>query len=482
VFTREVVMATLKIISLLLLALIMISGCNKETEPVITYSIEGSIDFFNADGAVSDSINLASIKLFNPEGFFSDIVNVQQNYPFVGASIDPMLYLDHRLLGEPIAQTDTDENGFYILDNLDAGKYLLVYQADGFGWHKSIVETSRSAIFDFDMVASITAPYVINDDAVWGPNQHIIISNDVIIYPDFNLTIYENTTIEIVNSKLTTMGELLIQGNEINPVIVTSGNQNPSQGDWERIYIEENSNNSIFQYCIIQWADYGIENKGYFATENIAIINSLAYGIIFDQASSSIIDKLTIQNCLQGIYFFWTVSSETQPHIKNSMIINNSEEAIILYESSPTIENSVFLNNKYHISAEFNSYPKLKHCQFINAENYAILSQKEYNYEDYLYIFKCDFDETSIMRCARAAPVLANNNNFVIGTGLVFKLEYLFGSNDVDATNNWWDTVIESEIQEMIFDQTDPNAPNVGIVNYSDWKYSAVNDAGPQPE
>ena len=57
------------------------------------------------------------------------------------------------------------------------------------------------------------------------------------------------------------------------------------------------------------------------------------------------------------------------------------------------------------------------------------------------------------------------------------------GSNNIiNAQSNWWNTTKEDEIQGLIHDENDePGGDDTGVVDYSNWKYSPVSDAGPQP-
>ena len=63
----------------------------------------------------------------------------------------------------------------------------------------------------------------------------------------------------------------------------------------------------------------------------------------------------------------------------------------------------------------------------------------------------------------------------------MFNLTLYYGGNNVNAVNNYWDTVNELKIQNLIWDKTDElGGDDVGTVYYYNWLDDKVNNAGLQ--
>ena len=122
--------------------------------------------------------------------------------------------------------------------------------------------------------------------------------------------------------------------------------------------------------------------------------------------------------------------------------------------------------------------PIIQNCTFEGSNEYALLINRGGP-----IISNCEFiNNLGGLHCYNTYNTLVNNNNFFSNTEYIFKLSYRSGGSLVNAEENWWDTVIESEIQELIYDENDePGGNDIGIVNYSEWKMSKINNIGPQP-
>lgn len=58
-------------------------------------------------------------------------------------------------------------------------------------------------------------------------------------------------------------GDIIARGNANEPILFTSNEENPSPGDWSKITFEDSeSEATIFDYCIIEYANTGIELNG----------------------------------------------------------------------------------------------------------------------------------------------------------------------------------------------------------------------------
>ncbi|MDP8200857.1 MAG: right-handed parallel beta-helix repeat-containing protein [Candidatus Tenebribacter burtonii] len=458
-------------------------GCNSDpTSPPSTHKLSGKIIFMDSSGQIIENNSSAQIDLYAVGTEFEKIKELKSDHSSLGTNMDSGLFSDHRLLGEPVKSAITGSNGEFEIKDIAENKYILVYSADGFGWHKRIIDIHDDEYVELNMRETIIAEQPVSNSLTWGPDQHIIIDDNFAILTDGSLIILENTVIEISSSDFSVIGELEINGSAELPVILTSSETQPAKGDWEGV--TSSLGNCDLTYCIIQWAGTGIDNEGNLEVENTALLNSLVYGVIFDN-NSGIINNCTIYDCRDGIYGTWTKEDSEEIIINNSIFMNNDYHGLQLYESSPAITNCYYYGNSTHVKAQYNSYPLFEHCTFENSELYAIYSEKEYNYDGQITINYCEFidDNTfAFIRCYRSADIVAEYNNFLINEGYIFHLEYYNGGNNVLAQNNWWGTTVETEIQDLILDETDePGGDDAGTVNYSNWFSQVVGNAGVQP-
>ena len=111
-----------------LLSFLIFFSCTFKPDSIKYYDIEGNITFLNSDGSDSDSSTIADVKLYKGELFCDSINSIKQNYSQVGPTFDPLIYSDYRNMN-CVYEGLTDENGYFHLNNILSGKYLLVYSA-----------------------------------------------------------------------------------------------------------------------------------------------------------------------------------------------------------------------------------------------------------------------------------------------------------------------------------------------------------------
>lgn len=454
-------------------------SCSKETTlPVTGKTLSGKVILINSMDKDIIENQSTTIQLFNYGSEFSEISEIKTEYSFIGANFDEGMFYDHRLLGVAYKEATTDTEGNFEVEDIAEGNYILIYSADGFGWHKQIVNVFDDLYITLSMRETISAETSFNGNLTWGPNQHILVGDDFLVPVNCSLTILENTVIELNSSNITVVGDLIVNGDKHNPIIFTSNENIPSKGDWEGLKFF--TNNTILSNCIFQWADIAIDNHGKFEATNVAFLNCLEYGVIFNSYSSNIYNSILF-DCHNGVYASWTKMDSIDILINKSIIINNDFYGLKFYESSPNMFSCYLKSNGIHINSEYNSYPFIEHCYFGSTTDNALYSAKEYDYNGNLTIKRCIFENNNtIIRCNRSADIIAFENNFDTTGDYIFQLTYYFGGNTVNAQNNWWSTSDENAIQDLIWDEIDePGGYNSGTVDYSNWKNNKVAAAGP---
>ncbi len=359
----------------------------------------------------------------------------------------------------------------------------MLYSVEGYGWHKQVCNVASDMSLHLKMRETIVCDEnfnTINGTVVWGPNQHIIVTEDVLIMNEASLTILENTIIEFGFGycKLEVIGNFFVEGSSEFPVIFTSAEENPAENDWNALY--NNSENCLINNCIVEWSYYGFYNLGEANLNQLVIKNCSSNGINLN-GNSATIENTTIFGCENGVWAYGLDDGVFGGNISNTLIFDNNTSGIELTSSSPLINNCFFSENDKHIFIYY-SCPKIEYCAFENSRTYSIYSQREAGIEGTIEIKYCDFtDENTLIYCRRSADIIANHNNFYVSNTFVFELIYYNGSNFINAQNNWWGTSSETEIQNLIWDESDePGGYDAGTVDYSSWEYHEIEDAGPQ--
>lgn len=183
-----------------------------------------------------------------------------------------------------------------------------------------------------------TVPYVVTGDIevrgyYYGEIGKLTIEPGCII--KFN----SNTGLVIgyENFSFVYLGVLNAQGTSDDPILFTSNASSPAVGDWKGIYFKYTGNNTIMDYCEVEYADNNI----------------------YCDRSSPIIKNSTIQNSNNGIY----ISSSSSPSITCSNIKDNNTGVYATSSSNPSITGCKITGNAaYGVYNNNNSIT-------INAEN-----------------------------------------------------------------------------------------------------------------
>ena len=128
-----------------------------------------------------------------------------------------------------------------------------------------------------------------------------------------NLTIGEGVTIKFGSSGTVDVGYsenavLSANGTATSPVVFTSSATTPAAGAWEGIYLWDNSDNTVFNYCEFQYAGKGTSStraaiKSYgsiFTVSNSKFKNSSGWGVYYDSYSTFTNTNNTFESCALG--------------------------------------------------------------------------------------------------------------------------------------------------------------------------------------
>ncbi len=429
-------------------------------------SLEDTTDFSNV-----------KVSLFNLPQIDTSILNPLKKFNFLFG--DPDLYFfDHRKQ-KPIAQTLTDKNGNFSFSNISDGEYILFAQKDGYGWNYIKISTTSNGNSQINMKKEIRVSGVLHGNNVWSGNY--LIDGDVEIPNSSSLYISGGSIIRFNgNYKIKVNGRLETEISEAKPIVFTTDDTSIV---WGGIYVSNNGVANI-NTSVVTSANSGvfIESSNLTLSKSV-LLNNKSYGVSAIQIKQN--NKVEISNCIFtgqpiGVNFEFT---DTTVSVENSIFVSNSESGIYATASGVRIENNFFSGNKYSINGYSNvNSPALKIYQnnFTTSLSYHILlrgqdSEIKYN----------DINSTSggislgDMYLKQTTAVVNYNNLY----GKRYLLRVGSYTSNTDARFNYWGTTSESEIRNLIFDRNDvspfdPGYYSYGIVDYSNYFFNRINNAG----
>lgn len=270
-------------------------------------------------------------------------------------------------------------------------------------------------------------PYYIIDDVYVPYGDSLIIEEGTIIY------IHDDCNFEV-------NGLIKANGTALNPITITSANENPTVGAWGKIHIISGASpDSYFDHCVIM---YGTE---IITQSNLSITNSeISYfniGIDCQNTSVTINNNL-FQHCQSIAAKFWY----SDPFVfTNNHILGTSNaqsyRGIYVFDSDGLIENNVF-------KGVTDTIPETYDAIFVN----NILSNEIHVSNNLIYSFKRGIftDNNGISRiinnviynCSEMGIFLEKGNvkaqsNCIVGNTIGVKAIYFITDIEV-AYNTVW--------------------------------------------
>lgn len=156
-------------------------------------------------------------------------------------------------------------------------------------------------------------------------------------------------------SDYSTPGSLVANGTQENPVIFTSGRENPLPGDWNNINFNSNSQNCLLNYARIEYGGayymggIYIESNADLDIQNSTIINNAADGIYIYGGDITIFDSIIADNAGCGIY-----AESGSLDMINTTVRNNNSYGIYIFDglASNITNSSIFGHSSYGLYVE----------------------------------------------------------------------------------------------------------------------------------
>jgi len=345
---------------------------------------------------------------------------------------------------------------------------------------------------------------IISENTTWSvEGAPYIVVEDIIVNQGVSLIINPEVLVKFETGKLLKIdGELRARGNESSGIIFTSNNIIPEPGDWKYIYftdlcagsvidtIGNYVSGSIMEYCRIEYAGslgYGalrIEDSSPFLKHCI-IIDNTASGIYADSCLSV---PLNIQycsfrnNCSEqggGIYI---INSDVSLYGNLFMENNTNGDGAGLYISSDSDISINILNNIIYKNTSVSGrgggiYSVFTgNCSINNNSvimNTALTGSAIYSIGSDTSASQIILNNAIVGNITDSATVffenssdyaLIRNNNYFRNISEYELFNNTSGLSNIDAINNYWDSIPPGSIPSVIYDYTDN--PSKSIVDY----------------
>jgi hypothetical protein len=469
--TVKLILYRRSIISLFTIAcFILLCSCSQTSE--------SSENFVNFSGNVtlenrSDHSGV-TMSLYKPVDLDSSLLRINQEYPSLGVQISQYTEFDHRE-HKSIYATISKADGSWKINNVKPGIYNVVAEKDSFCWkYLHGVESeftefnlspvtylsttiSNDFIFEADKQYVITKSLIIQDInsinfeansmILLEEDSEIIFKNSGISFPDNGFVVFNSIgTSEFRGIQFDNISGL-IQG-----VLVKNSNKGLKFIDCNNILINRiyfsNNERSLF-----------LENCSNCEIKNLLFVDSYEALLILSGDINST-DNIFIRNhigveCLKG-----------NLELENSYFKENFIGATLLSEQNSVIQFCEFDKNINSDITIINNDPLILFNKFFNESLNSIFINGEY-IQDFTSYSDPKINYNNFI-CKKLAMSL-NGNSEYFGTAFSNR-------KDIDARYNYWNTVNNLEIEQLIFDKNEVDY--LGKADYSDYQITIIDEAG----
>ena len=284
-------------------------------------------------------------------------------------------------------------------------------------------------------------------DETWGGEVHV--THEVIVPYGLTLTITPGTVVRFAHSrdyKHPDRGGLEVSGGTIkaagtskDPVWFTSDAQDPINGDWEGIVIENSKKANIIRYAIVEYSFIGIRFWTSSGTVSDSIIRWINAEGIYMERSNPVIENNTIYGTgYNGI----AMEQFNDVLIRNNMIVNNQGSSIHGEATRAIIEGNIIRKSKTGITFDDDSDATLRNNLIENIRTEGVHFYFHCNGS----LFSNEIRNSGLGISASESTLIANNNA-IYGNTMNAVLRSM---RSVDLSGNWWGTSDTTEIKARI--------------------------------
>jgi len=435
---------------------------------------------------LKDTTDFSNVKvlLYNPAPVDTSISNPAVKFNLFNQDLTVYLF-DYRWQ-KPLYQTFTDKDGNFKFSDVPEGEYILFVQKDGYGWKFAKISTSSdSKTLTLEKEKVIFG--VINDKDTL--KENVLIKGDVLIPSGSTVYIKDGAVLKFDGYyKFIVEGNLIVENFDFNsPIIFTTGDTSVY---FDGVYVRNRGSVKI-KNAVFRSANVGLSVDASDCEVGYSLfVGNKSYGISATGINSG--RYVRVYNCIfagrvygfgpgqpVGVNFEFT---DTNAIVSNSIFYLNSESGVYCTTSGVRIEGNYFSGNGYSIEIWSNVNRDtllIKNNEFVHSKNYHVLHRG--GIAKYLYNNIYSTAGGITLSPAYGSPVAVINFNNLSGKKYLLALGGY--TSNTDARFNFWGTVSEAEIRNLIFDRNDvsPSDPyynRYGVVDYSGFLTSPIPNAG----
>lgn len=298
-------------------------------------------------------------------------------------------------------------------------------------------------------------------------NSPYIVTDDLVIFSDVQLTIEPGVIVKFNDSKsIDLRGELYALGNSQDSIYFISNSSTPTKSSWGGINQDYTSKVEL-EYIVVSHSNRFLYNN---ASASCTINNSHFHHCNVAIKNNGLIGDYKVNNTLYD-YNYHAVEGYWNMEFTSCIFRNN--EIGISNITEPVIDKCLFENNTYGIKD--GSYGTVTNSVFKN--NSTGLSYSLGGTSDASTISNNTIINNEIGFYIEGGAANNKANNNVICNNSQYNLYDNRTSNNFDFTNNCWCTNDETEIANKIYDAHDDLS--LGIIDYSSYKIDCTADSEP---
>jgi|GEM_PF-6820982 len=493
--TLKILLPRLCIVALL--TIILGIGCKEQNSPKLA-NLTGVVQLINNTDDVSltpGDFSGVTISLYAEALADTALQRLNQKYPQIGVPYSQMTNFDHRN-SNPIATANSGGDGSFKLEGIPTGKYNLVISKPGWGVKylfgktllqgENTLDASEGEYLLLHPVAEFAGVYSSNTFTFSAEND-VVISNDVHFLEGTIVIINPEAKIWISpGKKLTFYGEVRFGGTIEHPISINSDYAMYSHAQTEVsgfeaiVFAETASLGANGMHGVI----VSNINSGLIARCNsfklhdsyISGIDGAVLGInnnIFE------INRSVLRSRSQTPNYLVNLSGVASASVKNSVIFHSS------YGLYATNTNALAIEKCYIISANrciyLNNYvnTQIRNNEFVSGDM-AILTFLGINSD--IRLNNIIAPNGVVYRSYLNIGPIHDNNFYCTNYAIDFHTNSAYLGH-LPATQNWWGTTDDAQIQILIRDKNDfpPTTPyydTISYVDYTPFRSSKVTTAG----
>jgi hypothetical protein len=238
---------------LLLTAAALSAGCKKEEEG--KNSITGHVSTPQGDvgGVIVELYPYPTISSSTSWG-------AAASHPQVGFPFDLSVGWDYRTQGSRrLDSLLTGADGAFEFRDVADGDYVVSARKDPYGWSLPCAAGISGRSVDVGTLAlapvEMTSAYVTANTS-WLSGRHYVVQSTLTVAAGVTLTIQPGTVVRLqTNAKIRVTGTLVAEGEPDRFIIFTSDENPPAAGDWQSITFESTASPPRFRYCVFRFGD-----------------------------------------------------------------------------------------------------------------------------------------------------------------------------------------------------------------------------------